>query len=102
MVYYELKTIREEFMMDDLFEMLTQFLTEKRMSQVLEQDEEYRAARLHEREVRNRFVGTLKDEQVKLFHDFISAVSETNANIERVNYQQGMKDLFAVLKALSK
>lgn len=87
--------------MYDLLEMFTQF-TEGHISEVMEQDEEFRAARLHEKEVHHRFEQTLTSEQLQLFHDFISAFCETNANIERINYQQGMKDMFALIKSLSK
>ena len=87
--------------MDDLLEILTQFTTEY-ISEVLEQDEEFRAARLHEREVPDQFESTLTSEQVEMFNDFISASSETNENIERIYYQQGMKHLFTLFKTLSK
>lgn len=87
--------------MNDLFEMLVEF-AEEHISDVLEQDEEFRAARQHEREIHDRFEQTLTSEQLKLFNDFISAASETNANVERVNYQQGMKDMFSLIKSLLK
>ena len=87
--------------MNDLLEMLTQF-TEEYISDVLEQDEELRAARLHETEKHDQFEKTLTSEQLQLFDDFLSAASETTANIERIFYQQGMKDMFALFKALSK
>lgn len=86
--------------MDDLIEILVQFRAEH-MSDILEQDEEHRAARLHETEVHDRFEKTLTNEQIQLFNNFISAASETTANIERIFYQQGMKDMFALFKALS-
>lgn len=87
--------------MDDLIEILVQFRAEH-MSDILEQDEEYRAARLHEKKIHDQFEKTLTSEQVKMFDNFISATTETNANVERVFYQQGMKDLSSLFKSLSK
>lgn len=87
--------------MCDLLEILTQF-AEEHISEVLEQDEELRTAQLYEREIHDQFEKTLTSEQVQLFQDFISAATRTNANIERINYQQGMKDMFKLIKALSK
>lgn len=88
-------------MNNDILEMLTTF-TEEHISEIMEQDEEFRAARQHEREVHDRFEKTLTDEQLQLFNDFISAATETNANVERINYQQGMRDMFALIKDLSR
>ena len=88
-------------MNNDMLEMLTHYLTEDRLNQIIEQDKEYQVARLHEREVHDRFEKTLTEEQAQLFNDFTIAASETEANIERIYYQQGMKDLFALFKVLS-
>lgn len=86
---------------NEVLEMITQYLTEDRLNRIVEQDEEYRAARLHERELHDRLEGTLTKEQIEMFNDFTIAASEAEANVERINYQQGMRDLFALLKALS-
>lgn len=86
---------------NDILELLTQYLTEERLGRIVEQDEEYNAARIHEQEVHDKFESTLTDEQIELFNDFITAASETEANLERINYQQGMKDIFSLFKALS-
>lgn len=87
--------------MDDLIEILVQFRAEH-MRDILEQDEEHRAARLHEKKIHDQFEKTLTSEQVEMFDNFISAITETTANIERIFYQQGMKDMFALFKTLSK
>lgn len=88
--------------MDDLLlDVITQFMGEH-ISEVMEQDEEFRAARQHEREIHDRFERTLTSEQVEMFNDFLVAASETNGNVERINYQQGMKDMFSLIKSLSK
>ena len=86
---------------NEVLEMFTHYLTEDRLNKIVEQDEEYKSAKWHEIEAHDRFERTLTEEQNKLFNNFIVAASETEANIERINYQQGMKDLFALLKSLS-
>lgn len=86
---------------NEVLEMFTHYLTEARLNKIVEQDEEYQAAKWHEIEAHDRFERTLTEEQNELFNNFIVAASETEANIERINYQQGMKDLFTLLKSLS-
>ncbi len=87
-------------MENEVFETLTHYLVEKRLVKMVGQDEEYQAAKLHECEVKNKFESSLTPEQREMFNSYIAAVSETTANIERLHYQQGMKDLFALFKAL--
>ena len=84
----------------EVLEMLIQSLTEDRMNRIIDKDEKYQAALIREREVHGRLESMLSKEQRELFNEFISAVSETGANIERINYWQGMKDMFALLKSL--
>lgn len=88
-------------MKNEVIEILTQYLTEERLSKIIAQNEEYKSALVTEIEVHDKFEKTLSDEQKELFNEFISASSDTEAQIEKLNYQQGMKDLFSLLKALS-
>lgn len=88
-------------MKNEVIEILTQYLTEERLSRIIAQNEEYNTALVTEIEVHDKFEKTLSDEQKELFNEFISASSDTEAQIEKLNYQQGMKDLFSLLKALS-
>lgn len=84
----------------EVLEILIQSLTEDRMNRIIDKDEEYQAALTREREVHDSLESMLSKEQRELFNEFISAASETGANIERINYRQGMKDMFALLKSL--
>lgn len=86
---------------DRILEMITQCLTEERIGEIAANDEEYQSAKRREIEIHNKFEATLSDEQMKLFDDFISAAAKSEINLERINYQQGMKDMFALIKALS-
>ncbi|MDE6052496.1 MAG: hypothetical protein K2G55_01760 [Lachnospiraceae bacterium] len=86
---------------NEIFEMVTQSLTEGRISRIMNCDEEYEAAKLHERVVHDKLMELLTDQQKELFDDYITAASETDANAERIVYQQGMKDLYALLMALA-
>jgi len=58
-------------------------------------------AKIHEIKIHDEFEAMLSDEQLEMFNNFISAASESEASIERIHYQQGMKDMFALIKALS-
>lgn len=88
-------------MENEILNILTQYLSEERMGKIIANDEKYQAAKIHEIEVYDKFNSTLSEEQIKLFNDFISASVESEANIQRINYQQGMKDMFALIKSLS-
>lgn len=88
-------------MENEVFETLTHYLVGDRLTEILEQDEEYQAAKLHESDAKNKFESCLTPEQREMFQGYIAASSETTANIEHLYYQQGMKDLFALFRALS-
>lgn len=75
---------------------------ERHISEAVAKDEKFKAARQHEQEAHDRLEKTLTGEQLQLFNHFISAASETNANTRRIHYQQGMKDLFSLIKSLLK
>ena len=64
-------------------------------------DEEYQAAKLHEMVAHDKLMEILTDQQKELLEDFTTAASETDANAERIIYQQGMKDLYALIMALA-
>lgn len=86
---------------NEIFEMVTQFLTEYRISRIMNCDEEYQAAKLHERVAHDKLMEILTDQQKELLDDFITAASGIDANAERIIYQQGMKDLYALIMALA-
>lgn len=86
---------------NEIFEMITQSLTENRISQIMDCDEEYQAAKLHEKVAHDKLMEMLTDQQKELLDNFITAASETDANAERIIYQQGMKDLYALIMALA-
>ena len=67
---------------NEIFEMVTQSLTEDRISRIMNCDEEYQAAKLHERVIHDKLMEILTD-------------------AERIIYQQGMKDLYALIMALA-
>ena len=86
---------------NEIFEMVTQSLTEDRISRIMNCDEEYQAAKLHERVAHDKLMEILTDQQKELLDDFTTVASETDANAERIIYQQGMKDLYALIMALA-
>lgn len=88
-------------MNNEILEIVTQALTESRLNSALSCDEEYQAAKIHECVARDKLKETLTDQQRELLEDFTTAAGETGANVERLIYQQGMKDLYALFTALA-
>lgn len=88
-------------MNNEILEIVTQALTENRLSSALSCDEEYQAAKIHECVAHDKLKETLSDQQKELLKNFTTAASETGANFERIIYQQGMKDLYALFTALA-
>jgi len=87
-------------MENEILELITQCLAEDRLQKLVIQDEEYQAASIREREVHDDFESTLTSEQKELYDSFIMAASETQMNLVRIVYQQGMRDLYNLLQSL--
>lgn len=88
-------------MNNQIFEIITQSLTEDRISRIIDCDEEYQRSKLHEQVAHDKLAEVLTDNQKEMLNNLTRAAGETNSNAERIIYQQGMRDLFALLMALS-
>ena len=86
---------------NEIFEIVTQSLTEGRINRIMNCDEEYQAAKIHEKVMHDKLMETLNDQQKEMLDAFTTAAGETNPNAEQIIYQQGMRDLFALLLALA-
>ncbi len=86
---------------NEILEMVTQCLTESRLNRIMCSDEEYQASKMHEKVAYDKLIEILNKQQKELLDNFIAAESETGANTERLIYQQGMRDLYALLMALA-
>lgn len=84
----------------EVFEIVTEYLTNERLSRILGEDEEYRAALTHEKEAYFKLDVTLSDGQKELINMLGVAQGEVAANVERITYQQGMKDMYALIMSL--
>lgn len=84
----------------EVFEIVTEYLTNERLSRIMGEDEEYRAALTHEKEAYFKLDVTLSDEQKELINMLGVAQGEVAANVERITYQQGMKDMYALIMSL--
>ena len=84
----------------EVFEIVTEYLTNERLSRIVGEDEEYRAALTHEKEAYFKLDVTLSDEQKELINMLGVAQGEVAANVERITYQQGMKDMYALIMSL--
>lgn len=87
-------------MENEIFDILTEYLTNERLSKIIAGDEEYRAALIHEQEAYEKLDATLTDEQKELIDMLGTAQGETSANTQRIIYQQGMKDMFNLIMSL--
>lgn len=87
-------------MENEVLELMTQCLTEDRLQRLVMRDKEYQSANIKEIEVHDEFESTLSLEQKELYDSFIMALSETQMNLVRIVYQQGMKDLYNLLQSL--
>ncbi len=85
---------------NEVFEILTDCLVDERLPKIIGHDEKYRAALIHEDETYKKLDATLTDTQKKLFSRWMAASEETIAHVERMVYQQGMKDMYNLLMSL--
>ncbi len=85
---------------DEVMDLLTEYATKERLSRIVEDDEEIKAARIHSQEKFSELETTLTEEQKKLLETFITADSEEVARMEFLTYQQGLKDMFNLIMSL--
>lgn len=64
----------ENEMNNEILEMVTQALTESRLNGVLDCDEEYQTAKIHELVAHDKLKETLSDQQKELLENFTTAV----------------------------
>ena len=81
-------------------EILTQLLNGERICKIIAKNEAYKAAINAEIEAHDKFEKTLSGEQKELFNEFTSASSYTEVQLEKLYYQQGMKDLLSLIMSL--
>lgn len=89
----------EEF--DFMEQLLTPFVID-RLADVYTKDEEYQNRLKEEDLIYQKLSDELPDEQAEELEQYFIAVSATTARKETLTYVQGMKDMLALLKNLSK
>ena len=87
-------------MNQEILELVTQQLAEIRLDSIMKKDDRYRCALQKEVEMYEKFLGSLSGGQKEEFENFLTASSESALVRERLGYQQGMKDLMALLRSL--
>ena len=92
--------MEDETMEDNILEMVTQALTENRISEGLQQSEKYRLAKEEEGKLYDKLISDLTDEQKNRLDDFIDGTTYTISLWETYAYQRGMKDLMSFLQSL--
>lgn len=84
-----------------ILDIITHYLTENRIKEIMNQDENYRTAKQYEDEAYEKLEKSLSPEQSVLLNDYIAAEIDTKAVVEQLHYSQGMKDLFTFFRELS-
>ena len=87
-------------MKNEILEMVTQCLTEMRLHEILQENDEYRRVVEEEVELYEKFLANLSELQKEEFENFLVAANESVMVCEKLSYQQGMKDLMQILKSL--
>ena len=87
-------------MEESVLELITQVLTENRITDKVYQSEEYKRATEEEGKVYNTLISDLNEEQKQRLDDFIGSTTWSAAIWERMAYQQGMRDFLELLKSL--
>ncbi len=87
-------------MEESVLELITQVLTENRITDKVYQSEEYKRAKEEEGKVYNTLISDLNEEQKQRLDDFIGSTTWSAAIWERMAYQQGMRDFLELLKSL--
>ncbi len=73
-----------------------------RLAEVYKKDEDYQNLLKKERGIYQKLSDELSDEQAEELLQYFEAANSTEARKETLTYIQGMKDLLALLKNLSK
>ena len=87
-------------MEESVLELITQALTENRITDKVYQSEEYKRAKEEEGKVYNTLISDLNEEQKQRLDDFIGSTTWSAAIWERMAYKQGMRDFLELLKSL--
>ncbi len=87
-------------MEESVLELITQALTENRITDKVYQSEEYKRAKEEEGKVYNTLISDLNEEQKQRLDDFIGSTTWSAAIWEKMAYQQGMRDFLELLKSL--
>ena len=87
-------------MEESVLELITQVLTENRITDKVYQSVEYKRGKEEEGKVFNTLISDLNVEQKQRLDDFIGSTTWSAAIWERMAYQQGMRDFLELLKSL--
>lgn len=97
---YDIKQKEEKDLSNEVLELITQQLTEIRLDDIVHKNVEYRRAAQEEMALYEHFTQNLSEWQREEFENFLIAMNESALICTKLSYQQGMKDLMALLKSL--
>jgi hypothetical protein len=85
----------------DVLQLITQALTEGRITEKVHQNEEYNKAKEEETRTYDLLTKDLTEDQKQRLDDYIDSMTWSAAIWEKLAYQQGMKDFLSLLISLS-
>jgi hypothetical protein len=101
--FHYTETVKEgKTVNDEVLEMMTQLMTDVRLEDIVRENQEYQQALKEERAIYEKFRKLLNQEQKDLLEEFLAASSESACVYDRLSYQQGMRDLFALFQSLAR
>lgn len=86
---------------DYMEKIVNPFVTEK-LGEIYQKDEEYQKRLKEEDLIYQKLLDELTEKQAEELEQYFIATTATAARKETLTYTQGMKDLLALLRALSK
>lgn len=87
-------------MQENILELITQALTENRIIDKVHQTEEYHKAKEEETKAYDLLISDLTPRQKQRLDKFLDNATWSTALLEKIAYQQGMKDFLSLLISL--
>ena len=95
-------------MKDEVLEILANHLLEDKLDKITNNSKEYKSTEENEKKIYNKLKKELQEIQEQqeeyledILEDFTDATLETELILAKICYKQGLKDMYALIKALS-
>lgn len=86
---------------NEIIEILTQCFIQDRLDKIVKESTKYAELEALEKKLYDNLKNNLNEEQKDSFEDFCETILDTELELEKIAYQQGLKDMYNLLKTLS-